>query len=127
MDRRHHQFQRTGSSPVRHSGERRAPENARALPQRAWVRDITGVLTAQVLLDYIRVWEITENAQLSSGSQTSSVGDGQAMAYCWGFDFVRKQSLLAVAGDKGKDNKFDFAKKNQAWLQANKFGAKTES
>lgn len=52
---------------LRHAGRRKTV--AQALRQRGWVRDITGALTVQVLLDYIFVWELTEGVILDPESQ----------------------------------------------------------
>lgn len=41
-----------------------APALYATLPQRAWVRDIVGALTMQVLLGYIRIWELTADVVL---------------------------------------------------------------
>jgi len=48
---------------VQTAGRRRTV--AQALHQRAWARDISGALTVQVLLEYLRVWALTVDTQLT--------------------------------------------------------------
>ena len=36
--------------------------------QRAWVHDISGALTVQVILDYLRIWDMVESTQLQSST-----------------------------------------------------------
>ena len=37
---------------------------ASALTNRAWVSDIRGVPTVQLLLEYLQLWEVLQNVQL---------------------------------------------------------------
>lgn len=52
-----------------------------ALHLRAWVRDIAGGLTGPVLLDYLKVWELTDNIQLD-------VGQPDSVRWIWTVDGV---------------------------------------
>ena len=47
---------------------------AQALNGDAWVRDIAGALTVQVILDYFLIWDLTRDIQLDENSTD---------AICW--------------------------------------------
>lgn len=46
---------------------RRRRSVAAAILGRAWTSDIRGALTVQVIIEYLRVWELLENVQLRQG------------------------------------------------------------
>jgi hypothetical protein len=47
---------------------------AQALQDDRWIRDISGALTVQVLFEYLRIWDLTRNIQLT---------EGRADRICW--------------------------------------------
>ena len=42
---------------------------AQALQNNCWISDIRGALTVQVLIEYLRVWDLTHEIHLSTGRQ----------------------------------------------------------
>ena len=48
---------------------RRSRTVADGCSHRSWVQDITGALTIQVLLDYLRVWDLVETTELHTDTQ----------------------------------------------------------
>ena len=48
---------------------RRSRSVADGCSARNWVRDITGALTVQVLLDYLKIWELVEATDLHNNTQ----------------------------------------------------------
>ena len=53
------------TAPALWNAVRPAARNHRTVAQgllnRAWVRDITGALTVQVLIEYLQVWNLVQN------------------------------------------------------------------
>ena len=67
---------------------------AQALQGDLWIQDITGALTVQVILEYLHVWDITRETQLSQlprsrGCHMLEVDFGQDLFYLIGIqDFL---------------------------------------